>query len=414
MKLYFCDGCGKRLTDADLESGAARDKKLKGIYCQACSAKVTTAEFSALTDDKIQEIRTTLDAAPKARANGPQQTPPARHPVRTGRASTPKSIPVIAFVAPGVVLIGVIAMVMLSGGSGAPKSIAKPGSAAPAVAAPKPPPIEEHVKSSAEEPRVTVAAQADPGAVRSASELAEPESSARTAENLSRDLIGYWKLDETSGTMAKDSSPGGNSGTVRGPTWARGKFGGGLAFPGGTETMTVPDIGARVTDNFTMAFWADPNAARAVTPEACSGTSGLLSQRYAIFPTQAEIAKYPADHAGAGVSVGTNGIGVFEHTAMYLPSLLTYDKEISGWTHIAVVYVNKQPRLYVNGTLAKVGLKSTKTVHPSANLGAPRCGGFSGTLDEVRIYSRALTDAEVLELATYKPASAVVGEKKGP
>src|SRR3989304_3916373 len=50
MNFYFCETCGKRITDRDLAEGQGRDKKLKGVYCKACSAGVQTLETLPLTD----------------------------------------------------------------------------------------------------------------------------------------------------------------------------------------------------------------------------------------------------------------------------------------------------------------------------------------------------------------------------
>jgi hypothetical protein len=73
-----------------------------------------------------------------------------------------------------------------------------------------------------------------------------------------------------------------------------------------------------------------------------------------------------------------------------LPSPLVYSADIVGWTHVALVYSNKLPRLYLNGVLVHTGLPSTKGfVHPSASLGGSvqglGYGNFRGQLDEVRI-----------------------------
>ena len=62
----------------------------------------------------------------------------------------------------------------------------------------------------------------------------------------------------------------------------------------------------------------------------CAGLSG---QRYAIFPTQGRDA-YGQAHTGWGISVGTNGVSVFEHANNSIPSLLVYDAPLSGWTNI--------------------------------------------------------------------------------
>jgi hypothetical protein len=91
---------------------------------------------------------------------------------------------------------------------------------------------------------------------------------------------------------------------------------------------------------------------------------------------------------------------VFEHGALYLPSLLVYEANLTGWTHVAVVYQNKQPTLYVNGLQVRTGQTSSRSfVYPSLRLGgflmSPDYGHFAGLLDEVSIYSRALSIAEI-------------------
>ena len=142
-----------------------------------------------------------------------------------------------------------------------------------------------------------------------------------------------------------------------------------------------------------MEFWAWPTAGRASTTESRTGIVGHSNQRYAIFPNNFN---NPAG-AGAGVSVGTNGVSVFEHSASYLPSLLVYNATIAGWTHIAVVYSNRQPQLYLNGVLVRTGLTSLANSYPSTCLGeiGVGYGYYAGLLDEVSIYDRALSASEI-------------------
>ena len=97
-----------------------------------------------------------------------------------------------------------------------------------------------------------------------------------------------------------------------------------------------------------------PKAGRVATPEANTGTSGTSGQRYAIGPESGGT----DGKAGVGVSVGTNGISVFEQADNYLPSVLVWNTNLINWTHVAVVYESKQPKLYVDGLLAKTGLAS--------------------------------------------------------
>src|SRR5258708_1801876 len=76
MKFYYCESCGKRVTDFDIEAGAARDKKLRGIYCTVCSKGVFTVEFSAMSHADARKILAKIDA------------PTAAVPKRTGSGSS--------------------------------------------------------------------------------------------------------------------------------------------------------------------------------------------------------------------------------------------------------------------------------------------------------------------------------------
>ena len=216
-------------------------------------------------------------------------------------------------------------------------------------------------------------------------------------------LVGWWPGEGNANDIA-----GTNNGVLKaGVTFAAGEVGRALSFDGvsGYVTNGMPGL-AYIRNSYTMEFWAWPKAARASTPEDTSGLAGISNQRYAIFPDN-----YGGPGvAGAGVSVGTNGVSVFEHSAVYLPSLLVYDTPITGWTHIAVVYSNRQPRLYLNGMLVRMGLTSGADSYPSTSLGeggngpALYYGYYAGLLDEVSIYSRALSSPEVQ--AIYKAGSA--------
>jgi len=152
-------------------------------------------------------------------------------------------------------------------------------------------------------------------------------------------------------------------------------------------------------DNFTYSLWVRPLSTRNSTPEANSGSSGTYEQRYAIYPDNASHS-YAADHSCAGISVGTNGISVFEHTSYYCPSLLVYNTTLSGWNYVVVQYINKQPHLYLNGELVRTGLTSQKIVHPGVNFGEgyANYGYFHGDIDDIRIYERTLSDEEIYEL----------------
>ena len=208
-------------------------------------------------------------------------------------------------------------------------------------------------------------------------------------------LVGLWQADRSARDSAGDND-GRESGAV---SYVPGKFGHALKFTashGFVEPRTPAfDVPA---DTFTMEFWARPEATRPVTPEQNFGITGTGGQRYAIGADYRGLSSY----ANAGVSVGTNGISVFEHGPSFLPSPLVYESPVAltEWTHIAVVYENRTPRLYVNGVLVRTGLTSPRGVSPSKAFGNEfGYGQYAGLLDDIGIYQRALADAEIQALA---------------
>ncbi len=176
----------------------------------------------------------------------------------------------------------------------------------------------------------------------------------------------------------------------------------GLA-PGGKVAEFVPPSPTisgtnhtSITNSFTVEFWAKPNRTRTTTAEANSGLSGSLAneQSFATAPINGG-----ASNAGMGVSVGTNGISVFEHGAGYFPSLLVRDMPIDDWVHVAVVYDNKTPSLYVNGNFVRTGLTSTRdAIFPSSTISSPDgYGYYHGLLDNLRIWDFALSQTQIQE-----------------
>ena len=167
-----------------------------------------------------------------------------------------------------------------------------------------------------------------------------------------------------------------------------------LSFDGVNDYVEVNKHISTV-NNFTMELWMNPLSTHEIDAESTSGAGGTSGQRYAIFPSYSET--WGAGRAGAGISAGTNGISVYEHNSGYMPALLVWEGTLSGWNHIVVVYIDRQPKLYVNEVLVRTGLTSSKIyVHSSMeSIGGGNYGYFKGLIDEVRIYKRALSAEEV-------------------
>src|SRR5512134_279647 len=84
----------------------------------------------------------------------------------------------------------------------------------------------------------------------------------------SQTLVGWWKMDEGSGTTLFDSSGNANNGTTVGsPVWGTGVINQALNLSG-TQYATVPDAGSLdITSSITLAAWINPSS---------SGTRSIL------------------------------------------------------------------------------------------------------------------------------------------
>ena len=168
---------------------------------------------------------------------------------------------------------------------------------------------------------------------------------------------------------------------------------------GSTGGVQVGAVFSNLINNFTIEFWVRPEGNRAETVESANAVEGTAGQLYAIYPTQGGF-NYGDGHLGTGVSVGTNGISVFFHGNGILTSALVYSTNLTGWHHVAVVVEGARPLLYVDGTLARVGLGLDQIVHPSAdvstsNTSSGNYGPFPGSVSDLRVWNYARLQSEV-------------------
>jgi hypothetical protein len=206
-------------------------------------------------------------------------------------------------------------------------------------------------------------------------------------------------LDEGEGAVATDISGQNNNGSIIGtPAWVNGRFGKAVSYDGTDDRINWGYSGTRPENNFTMMAWVKTSTAITIHPEANTDANAVTGQRYVFYP----------DHggegcpwAGAGLSVGTNGIIVAEHCAAYAPPIAVYSGNIgSGWNHIAVTYTNKQPRIYLNGKLVRTGLISTQPAVRSPLSSGNGWNFFAGTVDDIRIFDRPLSNSEIRGFVT--------------
>jgi len=216
------------------------------------------------------------------------------------------------------------------------------------------------------------------------------------AQDSDPSLVGWWKFEEASGTLYDQSDNHNDSTSAQGVLYQQtGQTGYALGFDGIDDSIIVGANG-RPADTFSFGGWFKTSATHEIDPESTSGVGGVNNQRYAFDPQHGG-----ESNGGAGLSLGTNGILVYEHGSNYMPATAVYQADIGNdWNHIMIVYDNKQPTIYLNGSAVRTGLTSPReVVNAPIHFGGMAYGYFEGLMDEVRIYNRALSAAEIKKLS---------------
>ena len=203
-------------------------------------------------------------------------------------------------------------------------------------------------------------------------------------------------FEEGTGTAAVDSSVVARNGTIRGALRVPGKFGNALSFDGVDDWVTVADVTNSALDlsgGMTIEAWVLPTWLDAWETVVLK-ERGVGNLSYALY-----------GHDGFPDPFGFNA------TAGYVrvnPVLSTTDQAvrnaeplpIGAWTHIATTYDGANQRLYINGVLVAT---KAQTGTLAVSNGALRIGGnaafagefFDGLIDEVRVYNKARTQAQI-------------------
>ena len=201
----------------------------------------------------------------------------------------------------------------------------------------------------------------------------------------------YLKFNEGSGSTTANSGTAGGSYSISGGSWVSSVGSRGKAYNFNGSTTVSTNI-TKYTDNFTMMAWVKVTSGYTITlpSQSSSGTNGTSGQHY-LFG-----ANHESSNAGAGLSVGTNGIFVTAHGDSYMPPLAVYSGDIgTGWHHVAVVFNIRTPYIYLDGNLVQTGATSQRTTYSPTSVGSGSYGSFYGAVDDVRIIGSALSLEEV-------------------
>jgi glucose/arabinose dehydrogenase len=196
-------------------------------------------------------------------------------------------------------------------------------------------------------------------------------------------LVAAYNFDEGNGGTLYDHSGKGHDGTLSGPIWAGGgRTGGALSFDGVNDFVRIEDAAdLDLTTGMTLEAWVRPSTL---------GTSW----RTVLFKEQSAhmtYALYANTSSGRPTAQSYVGGERDARASAALPA--------GAWTHLAGTYDGTTVRLYVGGVqAATVAAGGAMTV----SSGALKLGGnaiwnewFAGLMDDVRIYNRALSAAEI-------------------
>jgi len=160
------------------------------------------------------------------------------------------------------------------------------------------------------------------------------------------------------------------------------------------ENHPVPAPGRYpdVVDDFTLSLW--------LKPETDVSSMGFGNANMAIYPPAGGVV-YGPGHAACGLTAGRSEVIVYERSEGAPAAVLSVQKPVSGWTHLAVVYAQGAPAVYINGERAAEGKASGKTIHPglSEALLGDDALFYQGDMSEPVLTSRVLNDAEIRALA---------------
>jgi RNA polymerase sigma-70 factor (ECF subfamily) len=242
------------------------------------------------------------------------------------------------------------------------------------------------------------------------------------AVDLARGLIGHWKFDETDGQFAADSSGNGFNGTLNdrsAPGWSDGKVGGALDFDSASSAVLVGSpIALNDLTRYTIAAWILPRTFGQPEPIGLNNHGRILDKRSRNSESSREGTVGWSLLISNQVPASSSGTFHFRQAFSSLEGWWGSQSdsvELGLWQHIALTYDNSSttnlPAFYINGTRVTtvVEAEPAGTVIPDAasalvigNVDTPT-RAFDGILDDVRLYGRILTPAEITALVDRAP-----------
>jgi len=197
-------------------------------------------------------------------------------------------------------------------------------------------------------------------------------------------LVLYFPFDEGTGNIIQDGSGNENNGVIiKGTKWVEGKYGKGLYFNGSGSVEVAHSKTLEIRDEISIILW--------ILPE--------LSGSY----WQGLVTKGNDDKESFELLLNKNGF--YTTGWRFVNNRIWYDRGVAGtiikgeWQHVALTYKPGEWLLYVNGVLIDRRTDNDQlTVNKNPLVLGDEKGSnrfFSGTMDEVAIFNRAISQNEV-------------------
>lgn len=202
--------------------------------------------------------------------------------------------------------------------------------------------------------------------------------------NWAPEPVGYWRLDERTGSTAADASGYANNGTLgsttAAPTWANGKYGSALSYDGG-DTVSVSDsTSLSLTGGFSLAAWVNVPNVSGYKPAVTKENAGQTG--YFLYVLDDEV--YTGYGNGAWRSQTTSTSPITANT----------------WIHIASTFDGTTLTTYVNGASVQSSTPGGSVSDNASALGignaADLSSMYTGLIDEAKVYNYPRTAGQIV------------------
>jgi prepilin-type N-terminal cleavage/methylation domain-containing protein len=182
----------------------------------------------------------------------------------------------------------------------------------------------------------------------------------------------HWKFDESSGTIAYDSSGNSKNATlINGATFSSGKYGNAITLGGINDYLTVASMGS--FNKFTVTAWI----------KTSTGTLNNI-----------------VSGSGAAIysSIRSNKLSWFDGISWRDGTTTLTDGQ---WKHVAFIFANGAHYMYVNGNI-EYNNNAGNGSYTSGSIGY--IGAvytpdryFNGQIDDMKVYNYALTKSQIMQ-----------------